>query len=419
PPDRAPTAPHAAVPAPPAARPSRRRLLTFASAAGVCAVGGGLAAWAASRPTGGGSGERPRHTLGLQADLSGPGKALGTAQERGVRLAVADHNSRADRAFDLALKVRDDGGDARRAARVAGAFAADGAVLAVLGPTGAAGIRDAVEACDGAGLPLVSVSCGTDLFNALENPSFFQLRPDENALSTPFVRYLVRVTGDRRTVVVDDRAAGRTSGRLAASLTDVLPGEDTTTTHSVAAGTDDFGPAAKAVRAADADAVVYAGTSPARAARCARALAHAGFGGTRMAREPVVPGRVFADHAGAAADGWVLATTYVDTGRRPKAKEFAAAYRERFGTRTVPAYAVEAYDSVHFVARGIHELAATGVERGALVRRLRHVTYEGLAKTVAFDAATGAFVLTNGLFLHRVVDGVPRWLGRFDEVESP
>lgn len=419
-----------AAPAPrPASGPSRRRVLTLASAAGVVAVGGGLAAWAASRGTGtgaggsgGGGGALPRYAVGLHADLSGPDKAAGRAQERGVRLAVADHNARADRRFDLTLRVRDDGGDAQRAEAVAGEFIADRDVYAVIGPTSVAGIEAVAARHKKALLPLVSVSCDSGAVTAAEGKAFFQLRPEAAALSLGLIDHLVRVRNDRDTVLVDDQEAGSGSERLAANLADVLPasGKHVTSTHTVPADSDDFGPVAEA--AGSADSVVYCGTSPSRAARCARALAQAGFRGTRLAVEPVLR-PAFPAGAGAAADGWVVVTTYADPARLPAAKAFVASYEKRYGPRTgemfaVEPFAVEAYDALNFVARGIRELGGgTGVERGAMVSRLRSLTFRGLAKTVEFDDTTGDFVTSNGLFLHQVEKGVPRFLGRFGEVK--
>ncbi|NEC85763.1 hypothetical protein [Streptomyces sp. SID12501] len=53
-----------------------------------------------------------------------------------------------------------------------------------------------------------------------------------------------------------------------------------------------------------------------------------------------------------------------------------------------------------------------------MVRRLRTSTYKGLAKTIEFDAKTDQFHLVNGLFLHRVENGSPRFLGRYDKVRK-
>ncbi|MDV9173057.1 ABC transporter substrate-binding protein, partial [Streptomyces sp. W16] len=382
----------------------------------------GLAAWAAGR-TGNNSGGTaggplPRYAVGLHADLSGTGKAVGRAQERGARLAVADFNSRAGRAFDLTLKVRDDGGKAKGAETVAGKFVADPTVYAVIGPTGDASSTEAVVArYQKALLPLVTVSSGTDAFTAGIDTVFFQIRPDESTLSTAFIHYLTHNAKSLRTAVIDDRAAGRFSWHIVKDLTSWPPGEGTTTTIAVPAAGADFGPAATAVLAAEARAVVYAGNSPHRGALCARALEQAGFKGTRMATEPVLE-TGFLTEAGTAAEGWLFATTYVDPAQLPAAARFVASYEKRFGVRTVEPFAVEAYDALLFVAQGLRALGTAAVERGALVHGLRASTYKGLAKTIRFEAATGEFNWDDGLFLHRVENGGPRFLGRYDKVKK-
>ncbi|WP_262063826.1 hypothetical protein [Streptomyces sp. STR69] len=90
-------------------------------------------------------------------------------------------------------------------------------------------------------------------------------------------------------------------------------------------------------------------------------------------------------------------------------------YRKRFGVRTVEPFAVEACDALLFVAQGLRALGTAGVERGAVVHGLRASTYKGLAKTIRFEASTDQFHWVDGLFLHRVENGGPHFLGHYDK----
>jgi eukaryotic-like serine/threonine-protein kinase len=160
---------------------------------------------------------------------------------------------------------------------------------------------------------------------------------------------------------------------------------------------------------------VYGGTSPHRAALCARALRQAGFTGTCVASQAVLED-AFLTEAGAASEGWVISATYVDPAELPRAKSFVAAYLKRFGVRQVGRYALEAYDALFFLAEAFSQLGEEAAERGALVRRLRSITYRGLAKTVEFQPPSGEFIPDRGLFLYRVEDGRPHFLGPYAEV---
>lgn len=125
-----------------------------------------------------------------------------------------------------------------------------------------------------------------------------------------------------------------------------------------------------------------------------------------------------ATEAGSAAEGWVITTTYVDPAELPAAARFVTAYKKRFKVRTVGPFAVEAYDALLFVAQGLRELGSVEPERGAMVRRLRATTHKGLAKTIEFDAVTDEFRWVRSLFLHRVQNGAPRFLGRYDKIKK-
>ncbi|MFD4808574.1 ABC transporter substrate-binding protein [Streptomyces sp. NPDC058418] len=123
------------------ARPTgRRRFLLGGGGAAVLAAGGGGAWWAAARDNGSAQGNgtagppRPTHTLALHGDLSGPHKATGRAQERGLRLAVEEFNARRDAPFTVKAEAVDDTGDPALSARVAKRLTDDPSVKGVFGP---------------------------------------------------------------------------------------------------------------------------------------------------------------------------------------------------------------------------------------------------------------------------------------------
>ncbi|GAB7106090.1 hypothetical protein JCM4814A_44040 [Streptomyces phaeofaciens JCM 4814] len=404
---------------------TRRRVVVLGSAAGVLAAGGTAAWWTAGRPhrtsAQGGTGPLPRLTLAVHADLSGDARGTGRAQERGVRLAVDHFNSRAGRAFDLALQVHDDAGGTAGAQRIARRLAADARVRAVIGPTTDACAKAAVPLYQKARLPLVSVSVGlVGLSSAGPSVSpsarvYAATRPDDLTLAAPVVAYLVHAVRARRTVLIDDAAEGDTGRQSLGLVDDAVRSPERTTIRRTLAAEDgsaaDFRALAESVTAARADAVVFTG-GYARTAKLARALLTAGFSGARLATSHALDPR-FLTAAGEAAEGWVFAAAFLDPTRVPAARSFVTAYRERFGAAP-PWYAAEAYDAALFVARAMTALGASRAERGAVVSRLRETDHRGITKRLRYDATS--YQYTNAMYLFRAADGGFRWLGEYRDV---
>ncbi|THA86929.1 bifunctional serine/threonine-protein kinase/ABC transporter substrate-binding protein [Streptomyces sp. A0592] len=404
----------------PARQLSRRRLL---AAGGALVAAAAPIAWFTTQ----GSGRRrtppadpdrnlPLLTLGLQADLTGPGRTTGQAHERGMRLAVDRHNARADAAFRLALRVADDGGDPQRAARAGKELLADPAVLAVTGPTWDAALPELAGACLAADLALVLVSV-----NSPENTTTLWrtacvTRPSDEGLGLPILHYLSKVRISRRTAVVEDAANGSPAWQVTRVLQQSPPAQGTVSVHRIPEGGSDFAGAVRALTGDGAEGVVYAGTSPERAAELARALTDAGFRGPRMglqhAMEPA-----FLTAAGPAGEGWVFSSLYTDPLAVPAAAEFVAAHRSAHGEPPAR-WATEAYDAVGLVAAALTGLEGEGRDRAGLSRRIFRTTYEGLAKTVGFDPGTRALTGDSLAHLYRAEAGGFRYLGRYTDVRT-
>ncbi|MFH9294451.1 ABC transporter substrate-binding protein [Streptomyces sp. NPDC017520] len=403
--------------APSAAGLTRRRLLIAGAAGAVVVTGGSTAVWLAGRRSAGaasGSGTPPTYTIGLHADLSGPGRAAGLAHQRGVRLAVADHNARADTVFRLALRTEDDAGDPRRALRAADRLGADPDVIATVGPTGAVLAEDVVERYGEARLALVVVAPGST--TASETAAHLCVtRPYDRMLAPGLVGYVVHSRPAERVLLVQDSDSDGTGlgGQLGGAIRDTPPTDATLIEHALPRGDSGFGTAARKAMSSGADAVVLASGAATRAARLATALAGEGYTGSRVAAGPAL-GPAFLAGAGAAAEGWVFAEAYADPTALPSARKFTAAHRERFGAPP-GTWAAEAYDAVGLIARAAG--TTSGEVRSGTARRLFRTEHRGVVRPLAFHASTRQVLrYENGIFLYRIEKGRPRFLGPFGDV---
>ncbi|WAZ27325.1 ABC transporter substrate-binding protein [Streptomyces cinnabarinus] len=363
---------------------------------------------------------RPLHTLGLHADLTGPGKATGEATHRGALLAVAAHNARSDAPFRLALRTADDHGRASRAHTAAQALLSGSSpVAAVIGPMSEATVTAGEPLYTAAGTAMVLVSCDGGALSPLMKPTLCVTRATQAMQTLPLLHYLTRVRSVSKVAVVRDLAGGAVAEGLARDLMEAPPSEGTTTVHSLDADADadDVTPAVAAALATRPGAVVYAGTSPRRAAQLARQLAKARFEGARATIEQVMD-PAFLREARESAEGWVFGSARTATGAAPSgpAARFAAAHRKRWEAEPAP-WAAEAYDAVGLTAQTLTGLVGQGtVGRGALAAALFRQRYEGIAKTISFDPKTRLLDMDNTSFLYAARDGAFTFLGRYEQV---
>ncbi|NGO76909.1 ABC transporter substrate-binding protein [Streptomyces sp. YC504] len=412
--------------APVAERPPNRRKFLLISGAAVLAAGGGVAAWAASVPGSGPEDPVPEHDrwhIGLQADLSGPHKAAGRAQEEGARLAVEQFNSRKNSGkdsgkdsgsgrkapFKVGLVVRDDGGEATRAARVAKDFSLAQDILAVIGPTTDGTARAVLKVYDESYLAQVAVSPGAmDLTTpSLASRSLLQARPLDAHVAQPYAA-LAAAAGVEVLGLVQDRTVGVLGWETAAITTSELRGTKIAGyPRVVPAHTKEFGPVVADMLDAGCDGFVFAG-GPDAAAVFARELTAAGFGGLRLAPQSVLDPRFLKD-AGEAAEGWQLTASFLDPAAVPELEPFTKAFTKRYGHP--PGYqAAEAYDAVNLIIEGLLATGRKRPGREALTRRLRKSTYKGLTKTHGFDPEVGSFTQWS-VHRYEVANGRFRYVG--------
>ncbi|MEU9288060.1 bifunctional serine/threonine-protein kinase/ABC transporter substrate-binding protein [Streptomyces sp. NPDC048275] len=387
---------------------SRRRFLLLGGTA-LLAAGGGAAVWAARRDDDtapAASSAARRLLLGVQADLTGPQKTLGQAQERGVRLAVEQFNSREDKPFTLALKAVDDSGDATRAAKVARALAADRDLLAVIGSTGDETTGASLDSYDAQLVPQLTASSAQEVYGTAQPRRFLQAVPGYTSLPA-MAAFSLKTQGAQRVGVLIDRAGGSPAWQLGRPMFQYLgvveiAGEP----RVVPRLTERLAPVVAEMLADKPDGFVYTGT-PARAAAVARALSRTGFDGPRVLGYPAAAPE-FLTAAGAAADGWQIFAPYIDPSAAP-VRAFAAAYRKRYGSAP-PYWAAEAYDVARMVIARLTE-AGGRPSRTRLHNLLAKGTYKGLVRTYAFE---DRLLKGSEIFRYEVKGGRYSYAGKVD-----
>ncbi|MFF8804425.1 bifunctional serine/threonine-protein kinase/ABC transporter substrate-binding protein [Streptomyces omiyaensis] len=396
---------------------SRRRFLLASGAAAVLAAGG-AGTWLAlrdDRPDGKGTPppKARRWTIGVQADLSGPGKEIGQAQERGVRLAVDAFNSRKDKPFTLDVKVSDDRGDRTRALAAARVLTTDPDVLGIIGPSHDYTGQESLPAYDEALLPVVTVSAG---LNLLVNPAQNQGRSvvracPIHAFNGMHIAYHAQsVHRPERPGLLQERTDDPYSWQFVVGAgfgfkqggipphPRVIPGGAKGLERVVGEMVD-----------AGIDAYVHAGLLPS-AIRAAKTLDRLGFTGPRYAGQHVFGDR-FPRDAGRSAEGWILGAPVADPTARKEAAAFLAAHRARFGNAPVW-YAGEAYDVTLLLAQQAekaYEKAGGRPDRTTLTPLLRKAVHQGVMGGYSFDEDGNLKGV--GTFLHQVRDGRYHSLG--------
>ncbi|MFH8711647.1 bifunctional serine/threonine-protein kinase/ABC transporter substrate-binding protein [Streptomyces zaomyceticus] len=404
---------------PAAPEKSRRGFLLLASGAAVLAVGGGAAAvWAGQRDDDKADGKKPapprtRLAIGVLADLSGPAKEIGRAQERGARLAVEQFNARKDKPFTLDLKVVDDRGDASRALESAKALTTDRGVLAVLGPTTDAVGQAALPAFEEAGIPLITVSAGYNLLtlrtDSARNETFLRAIPNHISAGTHLSFAVTLLPQIRRPGVLEDRTEDHYSWQVTGGVRFGF-GQAGITPHFrvVPAHARAYRRVLGEMIEAGIDAYVHCGVTE-TAVLAARELNELGFTGPRFTGQAVF-GQEFLKQGGADAEGWFVCAPVADPTTQKTAAAFTAAHRKRYGA--APAYyAGESYDVVTMTIKQLTAQARAGGKpaRKGLWAALSKQKYTGAMG--GYDFNEWGDLGTGGTFVFAVQNGAYKPMG--------
>ena len=358
---------------------------------------------------GGGNGATKTYKIGFIGALSGPNAQLGINERQGAQLAVDQYNAKSDAKFKIQLVTSDSEGDPKKAPTAATTLASDPTIVGIIGPAFSGESLAVVgDKFCGASPPIPTITASAS--NAtLENQGWkcwHRVMPNDNVEGAQGADWLAR-TGAKKVYVIDDLSAyGKGVANTVRQelhtkgVAVISKGVDGTTTTN-------YGPIAQAVVGSGADALFYGGYD-AQSALLAKALVAAGFKG-RTVTGNGGKSSVFTKNAGSAGNGWYFTCGCQDATIAPAAKDFAAAYKAKWG-EDPSTYSPEAYDVANLFIDAISKISGT-VDRTSLLTAVNQEDYKGITAQISFEA-NGENKATNLIVnLFRQEGGVIKGLG--------
>lgn len=319
-------------------------------------------------PAGDGTAQCPPTSIAMAGALSGPEAALGVNVRDGAQLAVDEHN-RANPGCPITLKTFDTEGAPERATQIAPQIVGDESVLGLIGPAFSGEAAATGAMFHRAGLVSVTASATNPSLTDRGWRTFFRGLANDDVQGPAAANYLTKSLNRSAVCVVeDDTEYGSGLGQAVFDALGTANAPDCRI--DVGKGEREFSAVVEQVRAADPDAVFYAGYFPEAAPlvqQLRAALPEVTFVSGDATNDPE-----FTVQAGSASTGTILSCPC-----GPAPQEFREAYADAFKTEP-GVYSVEAYDIAAILMRGIIEGNDT---REALLEFVSGYRGNGLARS--------------------------------------
>lgn len=321
-----------------------------------------------------GGGDGITASIGIMGALSGGNASVVIPSVNGAKLALQQW-SEDNPEHKITLQEFDTEGDPAKATPAATKMATDDAFLGVIGGAFSGETRATKGTFADAGLTMISQSAtATDL--TLEDPSpvFHRVIGYDEIQGAAVGKYIAEVLGAKKVFVVDDSTTyGQPLGdKVRSTLGSLVIGSDKAQERQT-----DFSAIVAKVRAANPDAIFYAGYA-AEAGPFLKQLRDAGVQAPFVGGDGLY-GADFPKAAGAASEGAIITCPCLPS--EEAGGSFAADYEAEFGEKP-GAYAAEGYDAMTIFLKAFEDGADT---REKVEEFVDAYEGEGLTKTYKFD----------------------------------
>ncbi len=352
--------------------------------------------------------------VGVFCPFTGGSADMGVSARNGIRLAIEEINSMAGGVAGRKIELveRDDQGNPDVAKKVVEELLLKDKVVAALGVCNTGVGLATIEQFQNARVPLiVPVATGTPPTKKFAAPAapenwIFRVSPRDE-IQAPFIVADALKRGFRKFALFADTTgygeAGKNDVEKALAANNLKP----VSVQRFAVGVKDLAEQVKEAKTAGADVVISYTVGP-EAAVLAKAVRSAKWDVQILGSWPL-SWRNFIDAAGPAAEGSLVAVSFVQQASFQRRNAFITAYQQKFNTPIIPApmAAAQGYDAAMLLFYALHQ--AQSLEPAKIKAALENLnrTVAGVITTYEhpFSAADHDAITTNMLVLGVVRKG--------------
>jgi branched-chain amino acid transport system substrate-binding protein len=357
--------------------------------------------------TGAATGSPATHVkIGFFGALTGANAALGLNEYYATQLAVNDFNKKGGTQVDLTKY--DSQGDPAQAPQLAQKVIAD-KMVAVVGPAFSGESKAADPIFEQAGIVNITASATNP---ALANNGwkyFHRGIGNDNSQGPAAAKYLEKKLKAKTVAVIDDNEEYSLGIADIVRSTLKADGVNVVVSDHIDKNAQDYSATVNKIKPANVDAIFYGGYYS-EGGRFLKQIRDAGIKVPWLSDDGANDPKLIDSAGAAAAEGALMTCPCGDITANPAAKSFVTDYTAAAGMAP-GTYSAEAFDATNVLLQAIDAGKTTSKD---INDYLSTVSYQGLAKTVKFEAK--GEVASNTIYVYEVKGGKVVYDGSVDEL---